>query len=58
MGWASGSYLAEEIYDKFREYIPEDKREELATWLYNRFCNEDADDWDNSNLIKDAKIFK
>jgi hypothetical protein len=55
MGWCSGSYLAEDIWDKFREYIPEEKRYELAKWLYDKFCNEDADDWSHSDLIKDAR---
>lgn len=58
MGWCNGSYLAEDIWDKFREFIPEDKKEQFAYWLYDKFCDEDADDWSNSNLIKDGKIFK
>jgi hypothetical protein len=56
MGWNSGSYLAEEIWDKFRESIVPKDRERLAKWLYERFRSEDADDWDNSLLIQDGKI--
>jgi hypothetical protein len=56
MGWASGSYLAEEIWDEFRESIVPEDRQRLAMWLYKRFCNEDADDWDNGLLVKDGEI--
>jgi hypothetical protein len=57
MGWCTGSYLAQDIWDKFRKDIPEHKRQRYAEWLYDLFCNEDADDWDTeSNLLKDVKI--
>jgi len=56
MGWCSGSYLAKEIWDEFRESIVPEDRQRLAMWLYKRFCNEDADDWDNGLLISDGKI--
>ena len=55
MGWAGGSYLAQDMYDKIREHIPEDKRETVAKIIYDDFCDEDADDWDvDSQLLKDA----
>lgn len=55
MGWSSGSYLAEDIYVKIRKYIPKNKREEIASFIYDKFRDLDADDWDDSMLIiKDA----
>lgn len=57
MGWATGSYLAEDIWAKFKKEIPKEKRKAYAKWLYDLFCGEDADDWDcGSDLLKDAKI--
>jgi len=54
MGWASGSYLAEDLYLSIRRFISEDNRKEVATIIYEKFCNDDADDWDkDSILLKD-----
>jgi hypothetical protein len=57
MGWCTGSYLAQDIWDKFKDIIPASKKQPYAEWLYTLFCNEDADDWDtDSSLLKDAEI--
>lgn len=57
MGWASGSSLGVEIYDKIREYIPEDKRQEVAKFIYDAVCDLDADDWDGSSQLEiDGKV--
>lgn len=57
MGWAAGSGLGEDIYEKIREYIPEEKREEVAKYIYDAVCDLDADDWDGSSQLEiDAKI--
>jgi hypothetical protein len=57
MGWASGSYLAQDIYDNIRDLIPEENRMKVADTIYSQFSDEDADDWDSeSDLLKDAKI--
>ena len=45
MGWCSGSYLAEEIWDEIKIYIPEDKLQETAFMIYDKFSDMDADDW-------------
>jgi hypothetical protein len=57
MGWCDGSYIADELWDEIREYLPEEKRKLLANKIYDLFCNQDADCWENSmNIIKDADI--
>lgn len=45
MGWASGSYLAEDIWYSIEEYIPKKKRQEVAKIIVDKFQSEDADDW-------------
>jgi len=47
MGWASGSYLAEDIWEKIRDFIPQDEQKHAAKIIYDSFCDEDADDWTN-----------
>lgn len=57
MGWASGSYLAEEIWTEVRDFIPEDKCQKVARYIHDKFCDHDADDWDgNSQLEIDAGV--
>lgn len=57
MGWASGSSVGVEIYDKVREYIPADKRKEVANYIYDMLCDLDADAWEgDSDLEKDAEL--
>lgn len=54
MGWASGSGLAEEIWDKVRRYVPKEERSRMAEEIYDLFVAQDADDWcDDDQLIKD-----
>ncbi len=56
MGWANGSSMARDIWERLSRYIPEDKRNAEARWLYDLFCSEDADDWDGgSKLEHDAE---
>jgi hypothetical protein len=58
MGWASGSYLAQDLWDEIREAIPEKKRKPIARKILSMFMNQDADDWDNKhNLFRDAGYF-
>ena len=57
MGWASGSGLACEVYGLVRNYIPEKKRKQVATKIFDLFTDMDADDWNgDSTLEKDAGI--
>ena len=55
MGWASGSYLAQDLWNIVREHIRESNRKKIARKFYGLFCDEDADDWDcESQLIIDC----
>lgn len=57
MGWSAGSGLGEEIWDEIREYIPEEKRQQIARFIYDSVCDLDADDWSgDSQLEIDAKV--
>lgn len=57
MGWSGGSPLAWYIWDLVRQYIPLEKRREVALAIYDRFCDEDADDWDGTSQLEiDADI--
>lgn len=56
MGWASGSYLAQDLYDDIRRYIPRSQRHHVAEKILAAFENHDADDWEQgSKLWKDAR---
>lgn len=57
MGWSAGSELAQSIWDKIREYIPEENRKEIATFIYDAVCDLDADDWDGESQLEiDAEL--
>ncbi len=58
MGWASGSYLAQDLWTEIRNDIKLEKRERVARKIISSFCNRDADDWDLDHLLfKDAGVF-
>jgi hypothetical protein len=46
MGWCSGSYLCKDIWEKIRDYVPEENRVQVLGEMINRFSDEDADCWD------------
>jgi hypothetical protein len=46
MGWCTGSGIAEELWENIREYIPPDKRQELAKRIVDLFSSYDADCWE------------
>ena len=46
MGWASGSYLAEELWVKLKPYISQNNYKEVSKILIDKFCEHDADDWE------------
>lgn len=50
MGWCSGSYIAEDIWRIVEKFIPEELKKQVAMKITDRFCDEDADDWDNSGV--------
>ncbi len=43
MGWASGSILAEEIWDLFYEFVPKRRRQDVARELVELFEGHDCD---------------
>ena len=45
MGWSSGSYLANDVWNKIKEYIPKDEKQKVAKEILDLFENYDADDW-------------
>jgi hypothetical protein len=48
MGWSSGSYIAEDIWSKYKKDVDDPiKRKKFALFLYNLFSDHDADDWSN-----------
>ena len=49
MGWASGSRLAEELYEELLPYIKRGKqnRQDVAKIIVDSFEDHDADDWSN-----------
>ena len=59
MGWCSGSYLAENIFKKIEQYLPNEVKYEIAKMIYDEFCDMDADCWDDDmqimKYIKDAE---
>lgn len=56
MGWVRGSSLADEVWEKVKEYIPEFQKQDIAYEIYELFCDEDAD-WDGSTeLEQDAGV--
>jgi hypothetical protein len=55
MGWASGSQLAERVYEHIRPWIPPNRRRQVAQYILDQFEGEDADDFDyDTHLWLDA----
>jgi len=57
MGWASGSAIAETVWDAVRKHIPKDKRQKVAREIVEVFESEDCDTMDEARrLMKDAGL--
>lgn len=55
MGWASGSELAQDMWDELKQYIPKKDQVAASRVILEAFEDRDADDWDiDSDLIKTA----
>jgi len=55
MGWASGSEIADATWNLVRDYIPEDKRKEIADKFVEVFEDHDCDTIDEAeSLVSDA----
>jgi len=56
MGWASGSEIAEDVYDLIRKYVPTKERKRVAGKIIDIFEHHDCDTmYECEVLIKDAK---
>ena len=57
MGWASGSQLAEDVWDTIRPVIPPTNRKELAIAVVRLFADHDCDTLDEARiLMEDADL--
>lgn len=56
MGWASGSYFADEVWDVVKPHIDPAKQREVARELIWIFCGQDADDWCDQRVLVDAGL--
>jgi len=54
MGWASGSYLADDVWALVKPHIDPAEQQEVAKELIRAFCGADADDWCDQRLLVDA----
>ena len=52
MGWCIGSYLANDIWNEVKGWIPFDKQKEVAVKIVDMFENQDADCWANPDGIE------
>ena len=53
MGWASGSYMAEELWRDISEFVDEEHKKEAAKIIFDLFEDHDADDWNgDSELVQ------
>lgn len=49
MGWARGSQLAEELWEKIKVHIKPESLEIVAKTITSNFEDYDADDWDSAS---------
>lgn len=45
MGWATGSKIAEDIWCELKPILNEEQQKYFSKFIYNKFCDFDADDW-------------
>lgn len=50
MGWASGSSIADSVWDAIKKYIPKDKKLEVAKDIVEIFENQDCDTMHETQL--------
>jgi hypothetical protein len=57
MGWASGSELAEDVWEAVRPYVVEEHRRDLAREIMSLFEDHDCDTlYECDLLVADAEI--
>lgn len=53
MGWASGSYMAEELWREISDMINDEDKADAAKIIFDLFEDHDADDWNgDSELVQ------
>lgn len=50
MGWASGSGIAQNVWDEVKKYIPKDKQKTVAKSIIDIFEQEDCDTMQETTL--------
>ena len=56
MGWCTGSYIANDVWNLVRDYIPESERKVKAEAIIELFSNYDADCWEEGmNICRDSE---
>lgn len=45
MGWATGSEIAEELWNKLQPYLKQGNEKYVSKIIYDIFTEHDADDW-------------
>lgn len=54
MGWASGSYFADEVWAVVKPHVNPSDQRRVARELIQVFCGQDADDWCDQQILEDA----
>ena len=49
MGWASGSGIAESLWEQLKNYVKSEDYKEVTKIIVEKFEEYDADDWDLSS---------
>lgn len=53
MGWASGSEIADSVWDEFQKYIPNDKKGKVALELVGLFESNDCDTMQECSFVNE-----
>lgn len=56
MGWCSGSHICEDIWNRVREHVPEEKRAQILGEMIDIFSDHDADCW--GEVLEDCPEFE
>ena len=51
MGWASGSEIADEVWNAVRKYVPESDRKDVATRVVRIFEERDCDTMEEAEVL-------
>ena len=57
MGWASGSEIAQKLWNKIEQYLPEKVKKELALDITNFFESEDCDTMQECDFVNKYLVY-